>query len=809
MKKFFYTGLFVIAAVSLCGCSEENGGLLGDSTGGIALSVNLDSQLASSPDAGTVTSRASAKSIAPEDLTLRLTSADGSYSSTWSYSSFPTEQQFKVGEYTLEAFYGEEGEEGFEKPWYHESTTLKVYENQVTPVAMKVQIKNALVQVAYTDDFKKYFSNYSATITGAGSPVYFSPTETRPVYVTAGPVKVSTKMTTPQGKEVEMNADVFQAEARHLYTVTFGIDGTPGNLKLTISYDDSLEIEDVIINLDDLESSPAPTFNAEGFTPGTPLLLVEGMTPAAPVKLNLVAMAGFTSVELATESKSLIQQGWPAKVNLIAADAHDQSVLQALGLQVRGLFRNPDKMAVLDFTHVSEHIAYVESDPHTTFTITVTDRLNRQLEPVVISIETLKTVYDFGEFKPLYWNSSELTFTFNYNGANFTDDIKFYYKNTRGTYTPSEYKVTKLSDESYEVVATVPANESDVIIKGTYKDVTIGEKTISRMGDELAAVENSIYATHATVNILSSSRTSGDVKIYAINNSGAMTELKSASGESGFVVSGLKPGTEYHLLAATDGKLTKSATITTENAAQLPIEEFETWKTTSNGSNWSCEQINEGAIWGTNNPMTTSQGGDFGYTKCSGTVKSTTPHTGKSPILLRTIGWGSGNTAIGTSSLFGGSKMKYADAGLLHLGSSRTTRPSDHSGTQGSLSTDDLTTGYPFTTRPSALTFWYQYHAVNSSDKGYAEISVYDSQNNVIASGNINLDPQGEYTKANIPLNYAAGSAKAAKIYVKFLSTNTEQALARDWAWITPANVSSSAMHIGSQLYLDDIELTY
>ena len=82
----------------------------------------------------------------------------------------------------------------------------------------------------------------------------------------------------------------------------------------------------------------------------------------------------------------------------------------------------------------------------------------------------------------------------------------------------------------------------------------------------------------------------------------------------------------------------------------------------------------------------------------------------------------------------------------------------------------------------------------------------------MIASGRQELGSQGSYTEATIALNYADGAPKATKIYVCFMSTNVATALTKDSNWLTAPDfmgIAPNNQFIGSQLYIDDIELTY
>jgi len=163
-------------------------------------------------------------------------------------------------------------------------------------------------------------------------------------------------------------------------------------------------------------------------------------------------------------------------------------------------------------------------------------------------------------------------------------------------------------------------------------------------------------------------------------------------------------------------------------------------------------------------------------------------------------------------------KCKYTDAGLLHLGSTRATRPSGYSENDnktndtsaGPITTSDLDCGIAFSSRPSSLSFWYKYSPKNSSDKGLAEI-IISSANGTIASQTIYLDASASYQQKSITFDYPLGTSKAMKIYVKFMSSYDMEYLKR-----TNDNFSGPGFgnldrgtYMGSQLYIDDIELIY
>ena len=323
--------------------------------------------------------------------------------------------------------------------------------------------------------------------------------------------------------------------------------------------------------------------------------------------------------------------------------------------------------------------------------------------------------------------------------------------------------------------------------------------------------DNDIFATRGTLHIVPSKDNTGEEIRYAdaeveVSSDGAdyKTVAATRNGEY-FSFSGLTPG-RTNLVRVKIGKMHSApAEVAAEQDLQIPNGNLDADVTyDGSASHWE-NVVFQG--WGTNNAMTTSQGANYGYVRISGTkqVDGTDAHSGKA-ARISTQGWGSGNTA---PSIFGHT-VKYLDAGLLHLGATRTTRPSGYGDRTGYLGTDDLDCGIAFASRPSAVTFWHKYEKKNDADYGVAKAFVYDAAGNVLASGEARLS-SGSYTQTTINLNYAAGAAKAAKLYVCFLSTHDSSFLVDNESYITypPKLNLDRGEYSGSRLYIDEVELTY
>lgn len=165
----------------------------------------------------------------------------------------------------------------------------------------------------------------------------------------------------------------------------------------------------------------------------------------------------------------------------------------------------------------------------------------------------------------------------------------------------------------------------------------------------------------------------------------------------------------------------------------------------------------------------------------SATVQTTDTHNGSgNAALLRTVGYGT----LSTSSVIGNTPTAHY-AGELYLGTINGTTPAY---------------GITFTSRPAKLSFWYKYSGYADTDRGVAEIKVYDTNGNLITSQDATLTNTSSYTQKELTLSYPRGAAKAANIQVNFKSTNQTP---------TANDKKGNELSIGAQLYIDDVELVY
>jgi len=851
MLKSFLT--MALCGTMLVSCTDGIGtGFGGNGMGKIAPTAEVD--------ASVITKRSSRKEyseVTSSDLSIKLISADGTYSRSWnSVAEFPIDQDFAVGQYRIEVYYGSESTEGFDAPYFYGMQEIMVKENEQTKVSLTATLANAMVDISYSDAFINYMTDYSAEVHSAGGAyTEYAAGETRPVYTKAGNVDVAVSFTKPNGKGGKLEVANFTAEARHFYHINVDLAQGSGVVEtIIVTIDESVEEETVKIDIsDEVLNTSAPEVVAEGFTAGESLSFCPGQTFENDMVFNIIARGGLKELVLTTQSASLLSKGWPAEIDLMSASTQQQNLLKNMGLTALGVFNKPDKLAVVNMTGVLGNISYQEGGDNTnTFTLVAKDKYGKMSEPVSL-VATAEAVQLAITNPILYVGGTELTLDLAFNGGN-TNDIVFKYRNSGGTWTVLPASFETLGNNQYKVTLTVAGGTNNIVLRAEYGTEITPEITVERKPLVVpASAEVNAFATKAYLPVTIGPKDSdtqlltqmmNNAQVVAVENTRSETVLTAEADVANkqFVISGLTPGKAYTVKIKNgdiDLATAPAKTFTTEAATQLQYAGFDEWTSEKKGDYQYLWSVGNGSPWSTLNALTTSQSGSgsgsgaktggCAYKSTSGTIpangRSTKSmddggflgtnksgdghttgdanlhnnkqHSGANAALIRTVGWGNGNTASPRTS-------------GQHFGTCDNVTPGELF-----LGTYDGQANYgiSFTSRPSAMSFYYHYDVVSAGngDYGTAEIKVLDASDNVIAQASCLLNEQSSYQQCVLNLNYEDITVKAAKISVVFKSSGNSAALEKNTTfWHCPGvkNVSGGE-YVGSELYIDDIELIY
>ena len=829
--KFLF---FTLMVVVLASCSR-------DENTPSANEGYIDIQLTASGEMQEVASRAEESGV-PEagDFSLTIKNADGETIGSWEkFSEYDASTVVPVGEYTVSASYGDATAEGFDGLSYAGSSSANVTEGETTEVSVQCTINKARVSIAYTDAFKQYFSAYSASVTSSHSnKVSFAADETRAAYFVPGNLDVYLDVTRPGASEkTTLKVKTLAAEVKHEYRLTMDVDAGTSTLKITFN-DDPENTQNVEFDVSDeaLNAAP-PVFMANGFTSESAIEVVEGGSVEGVLQAYLNASSGIASCMLATNSAALKALGWPESVDLVKMTAEQKQKMTDLGLIVKGLGDNRDKIAIVEFQNVVPNLYYTgEGNEDHTFTLTATDVFGKETEtPVVLKIKSRNNGFAVNLPESVPYGSSTMSFTMTLEGD--ASKVKFYYF-AFGAFQQFAAENVSISSEgtTYNVALTYSEllidTEAGVQFKAEYGSKAI-EKTVKVDDPELTlSLKNGdadVWATKAYVKVEASAKSrasrtisSSTVEIqYKDGEEWKAWPNQSYDNEKGlFLLTGMGEsatdtnGVAYTLRAAYkrggeavtySGELP----ITTEAKTQIPNSGFDDWYTEKKryllSDYWIVYypylQGEEGHWWSTNNDraqawtvypvqVTTCPAVIYTYDTRTGEGKAAEIHTS-----------GSGGEYASTSGIM---YPESAFAGSIFIGTYSWSDKSEHK-----------SLGHSFNTRPLGLSFWYKYKPYKTD--AFKVMVEVKSGETVIAAGEYVPEAYSsedlEYQQHTISLEYTNNLLKATSISVQFLSTNktsfTENDLQKNGTLTLTDCSDSWNAHFGSFLKIDDVELIY
>lgn len=767
MKQTVLAAFSAAAAMVLAGCSEDNA----FQTGGVGTIVPV-AELDTSVSGGMATASArSGDEITSADLSLRLVSADGSFDRTWpTLGDFDSSTEFNIGEYTMSAFYGAEDSEGFDAPFYYGETALTVVDGQSTPVSITATLANARVSVVYSDQFAAYFADYSARLhSPGGAYIDYSATETRDAYVRAGQVTLSAAVTKPNGVAATLQIASFTAEPRHRYVVTLDVEGGAGDAALVVNFDDQLDMEPVVLDLsDEFLTAPAPEIIAGGFSSGTAVEVVEGSAPEAPLLMTVNAPGGLAQVTLTTSSASLLACGWPAETDLLT---DDHAEVARLGLTSRGLWQNPDRMAVVDFTGVIRNLTFVEAEPVTTFTLSVVDRLGKTCDPVVLTINT----------KPFdFWGVAD----------------------EGGIWAKKAY-VTIRSDER-DAAAIAPTLTAYLSTDG---GVTFVEHPCSADG---AVVLLSDLAPGTDYQVKFSEKADPEVACSPVRFT-TETALPVPNGDFEDLAETINVSEQIQ-----GGRYTITALpVWKTNHQNITVSEPTGWAST-NAKTYNLAATNQNSWFVTpsvfNSTLTFVRLNAYPASHSNATPGEYqfTAQSGANAMVIRNVAYDPAGGSIADDKKTTGASGYYCRnqpdianraVGKLFLGS--------YSYSDGA---ETYSEGVSFAARPASLSGYYTYanDSQDASETGMVTIKLLDG-NTVVGSGSAALTASADYKEFTVPIVYTSLMQKATSLRIMFASSDHIGSVAQETSSVKTTNRCSVWLQesFGAVLTVDNLSFTY
>ena len=831
-----FLGLLPLAALLFASCSDENG-LDSGATGKLNISLKPDYSLTSSVGEDSRATQSQAPEINLADVTIHIVKDDGSVDKEFPYSELEANSTLPTGAYTLEAYYGSENDEGFEKPYFYGAAEFHIYDSETSNPEVLISLSNSMVSVTYSEAFKNYFSAYTTTLQSeAGVPVTFSQIENRPAYLKPGEIAITINATKTTGTQISLQPASIKAKAKTYYNVTFDVNGgNVGDATLSITFDDATTLEPIEIDLSDaLVKAPAPVLTAKGFESGVSFDVKEGDVLGEAVQIVGIAESGIAEVTLGIQSAYLQAKGWPSSIELVGASEDEKTLLRDMGFEIAGLWSNVDKMFVIKFNKVISALKAEGSDPSHTFTVQVKDKYSKVAEsPLTLAFNTNPVSLSFVAAETLYQGAKTLALTVNYTGDNLANNVKFYAINSAGGEQQCAIQsvATVTEGEQYTVVIAIPATTNDLKLWADYNGIfTTPQVTVPNTYKYTLSVdEGNVWSHEATITVSDAAALGGKLYLNGAEYTNYTTE------GANITIKGLAKTTQYTVrLADSEGFISTLVSFTTEDELAVPNGDFENLTQTI-----SVSDMNQGAqynIWPANyqNKETFVISEPNGWGSINNTTCNTSASNLNSWFLIpstynTTLSWSAYNSFrknsktpdvySGLTAQSGSNAMVVRNVGWNANG----TSPSDSGGafnttyycenipTVANASAGQLFLETSFGVRPVTLTGYYKYKlcdaGLDETEKAKVTVTVYDSSNAVVGQGSVELGPSTDYTqytRFNVPVTYSV-LKKANKIKIMITSSNRAEGSVK----VSDHLGEREASKYGAILTVDNLSFSY
>lgn len=809
-------------ALALVGCADENPwDHVSNEKGSIDLSLLTDCDISASKPvfvADEETTRAQDDPYnlgsytdipSAEDFKIKLVKNDGSFSKTWnSLSAFKNdeENEFVTGAYTLTAFYGEKNETAFNNPYFETSSTFTVLANKTHKLDLNVGLTNSMVKINFTDDFRNYMSDFYVGLRTEGMTDEFKyqSGEPRALFLPAANTYLTLHYTVADTHETRTkNLGSFGAIAKTLHNLTFDVRTVNGKTGLGVSFDDTLEDEDVFIDLSDgfNDMMVAPVISCTGFSNGDTVNLLEYSASQSPLSMEVVAEAGMKSAIL-TVGTNATAPAWGREIDLCAATPQQIQLMADAGIVARG-FSESNQAASLNLTQYSRKL----SNGTYTISLQVTDNNSNVSDPATKVTFDCEPISLSGASGLVDYASVAATFSLDYNGFDpgelvFKAPDKNGYDADVVVNNFSESVSTRTFDSktyTYSLTLPTPTLSREVTVKVFSKDgrsLSSGKVALrsiptysiskvdaySKYAYLQVSADNSSLLPVITENIRLDN---SNLFIYARDKENGILTVTGALGADGSVKE-LQPGKSYssdYSIFAGDYSYGKQISIVTESDTPVINGEFSSTDaeiksgtinvgglyrvSPVNYQNYSSYSYNPPSNWATVNTLTAYAGSNPRNTWFE--VPSSWVENGKA--VMRNVGYNHNGTVPSVSG--GAFNTNYycenspSDSQLIHaageifLGSYQ-------------FNVSDRVDGIAFPSRPSSISFDYTYELKNGkSDNGLAYVEVLDASGNVIGTADQFLIPESGETKTKtINISYSKFGSKAATLRLGFKSSN-------------------------------------
>ena len=231
--KYLKITLFMMALLAASSCAKNTV----EDKGQVSFSISSDIEIADQTK-----SSVSDYTTLPSAEGFAILITDQQNKTLWSgnISEWDATTDIKAGTYTVTATYGSIEEEGFDKPYFKGTATFTVQPETSIEVPINVALANTVIRISCTENFKKYYNDYTFTLTrNANTIATFVKDETKAAFIDAYKISLSGTITSAT-KTQSFTRDYTNLNEATAYTILFDAANVGGS-SITITFNNTVE----------------------------------------------------------------------------------------------------------------------------------------------------------------------------------------------------------------------------------------------------------------------------------------------------------------------------------------------------------------------------------------------------------------------------------------------------------------------------------------------------------------------------------------------------------------------------------------
>lgn len=773
---------------------------------------------------------------------MTVTSFAGNYSRTWNnWEDYDVKTALSPGKYSIGCVIGNENNEGFSSPWFRGDVDVDIVNGNTTNAAVTCRLANSMVKVLYDDSFVNRFNGGMVKIhSDGGSFLDYTPDADSPIFVLDGSGVLFLEVPGKDGAVTLLGGEYHSLKPCALSGLEVGYTDSGDNVSGIVSlnfkgFNDDAGIE-ISVTKTMLESK-AGELTAYGFDSGQEVETVEGNIPNSAIGVRAETVS-LKRLVLSINSGSSVFRNISKEIDLLSDNA-DVNKLKALGLK---LIESSSSIDV-DLTGLIASIKFDGNYPRTSFSVYSVSNSGLVSSPVSVSVVTEKPLATVIGTAMCIEGTNTACVEIN-TDADLTRHCSAEILGENGVwYSAGEVNVQKRDDGNYTVIFDVPSGVEDVKARLLYMGNELVRFDVIRKSPEFD-ISVDAYALHAVVKILCKDQAYTE---YVAENvcvfvNGSRLAVASRMPEKGeVVVAGLNESTKYSFSASIFSSpkgsdyVSPAVTVVTEACSQLPNSDFEDvdkWlnnNTIPSGGRYSQTIV---PIFNLQNHTTYTLSVPKKWSNCNSKTfytASATPntwymqpsvftvtdsHSGAYAVKIQSVAWDNNGAPI----------ADYLQEGQPYVGYSRVIPEISHRASgklflgsyqfNGATGDEVYTNGMAFGSRPRALSGFYKYlpSAADVYDRGLVSVELTGLVNGaevVIGEGQGYLTASGTYKAFSVDIDYRLTNIPAYKLKVMISSSEEVGTIAFESANVKTYSDVVTSTSIGSELWIDELKLSY